>query len=87
MLYVVKIGGSILREGASSEIVADLKELAKDNQIVLVHGGGVEVTEIASKLGKEQEFVMSPEGFRSRYTDKETIEIYTMVMAAKLTNK
>jgi Acetylglutamate kinase len=27
---------------------------------------------------------MSPEGFRSRYTDKETIEIYTMVMAGKL---
>jgi len=84
MLYVVKIGGSILREGASSEMVADLEELAKDNQIVLVHGGGVEVTEIASKLGKEQKFVISPEGFRSRYTDKETIEIYTMVMAGKI---
>jgi acetylglutamate/LysW-gamma-L-alpha-aminoadipate kinase len=27
---------------------------------------------------------MSPEGFRSRYTDKETVEIYTMVMAGKL---
>jgi acetylglutamate/LysW-gamma-L-alpha-aminoadipate kinase len=84
MLYVVKMGGSILKEGASSNLVADLKELAKDNRIVLVHGGGVEVTEIASKLGKEQKFIVSPEGFRSRYTDKETIEIYTMVMAGKI---
>ncbi|MCW4046010.1 MAG: [LysW]-aminoadipate/[LysW]-glutamate kinase [Candidatus Bathyarchaeota archaeon] len=83
-MYVVKMGGSILKEGASSDLVADLKELAKDNRVVLVHGGGVEVTETATKLGKEQRFIVSPEGFRSRYTDKETIEIYTMVMAGKI---
>src|SRR5512137_907034 len=84
MLFVIKMGGSILKEGASTDLVADLKEVAKQNKIILVHGGGVEVTEIASKLGKEQKFIISPEGFRSRYTDKETIEIYTMVMAGKI---
>jgi len=84
MLFVVKMGGSILKEGASSNLVADLKEVLKENKVVLVHGGGVEVTEIAAKLGKEQKFIISPEGFRSRYTDKETIEIYTMVMAGKI---
>ncbi len=84
MLLVIKMGGSILKEGASTDLVVDLKELLKENQIVLVHGGGVEVTEIAKKLGKEQKFIISPEGFRSRYTDKETIEIYTMVMAGKI---
>jgi acetylglutamate/LysW-gamma-L-alpha-aminoadipate kinase len=84
MLYVIKIGGSILRAGASFDLVTDLKELAKENRIVLVHGGGVEVTEIASKLGKEQKFIISPEGFRSRYTDRETAEIYMMVMAGKI---
>jgi acetylglutamate/LysW-gamma-L-alpha-aminoadipate kinase len=84
MLFVVKIGGSILKEGASSALIRDLKELLKDNKAVLVHGGGVEVTEIATKLGKEQKFIVSPDGFRSRYTDKETVEIYTMVMAGKL---
>lgn len=78
------MGGSILKEGASTDLVTDLKGVLGDNQIVLVHGGGVEVTEIASKLGKEQKFIISPEGFRSRYTDKETIEIYSMVMAGKL---
>src|SRR4030067_3455801 len=83
MLFVVKIGGSILKEGASSNLVSDLKELLKENNAVLVHGGGVEVTEIAANLGKEQKFIVSPEGFRRRYTDKETIEIYSMVMAGK----
>jgi acetylglutamate/LysW-gamma-L-alpha-aminoadipate kinase len=84
MLIVIKMGGSILKEGASGDLVTDIKALLAEHQIVLVHGGGAEVTEISSKLGKEQQFIMSPEGFRSRYTDKETIEIYTMVMAGKL---
>jgi [amino group carrier protein]-L-2-aminoadipate 6-kinase len=84
MLLVVKMGGSILKEGASTDLVTDLKGVLKENQVVLVHGGGAEVTEIAKKLGKEQQFIISPEGFRSRYTDKETIEIYTMVMAGKI---
>jgi acetylglutamate/LysW-gamma-L-alpha-aminoadipate kinase len=84
MLLVIKMGGSILKEGASNELIFDLKEVTKEHSVILVHGGGVEVTEIASKLGKEQKFIMSPEGFRSRYTDKETVEIYTMVMAGKL---
>ncbi len=84
MLIVIKMGGSILKEGASSDLITDLKSVLAENQAVLVHGGGVEVTEIASKLGKEQKFIISPEGFRSRYTDKETIEIYSMVMAGKI---
>ncbi len=84
MLFVIKMGGSILKEGASQDLIADLKNVLTDNKAVLVHGGGIEVTEIASKLGKEQKFIVSPEGFRSRYTDRETVDIYTMVMAGKL---
>ncbi|MEM2099339.1 MAG: [LysW]-aminoadipate/[LysW]-glutamate kinase [Candidatus Bathyarchaeia archaeon] len=84
MLIVVKMGGSILKEGASSALVADLKALSAEHKLVLVHGGGAEVTETAAKLGKQQQFIVSPEGFRSRYTDKETIEIYMMVMAGRI---
>lgn len=84
MLIVVKVGGSILEEETSLDIVSDIKNLISKNRIVLVHGGGKEVTEIASKLGKEQKFVVSPEGFSSRYTDRETVEIFTMVMAGKI---
>ena len=86
MLIVVKVGGSILKE-VPPEIVADIKNVLSEHQLVLVHGGGKSVTEIASKLGKEQKFVFSPTGFRSRYTDKETMEIFTMVMAGRVNKK
>ena len=83
MLIVVKMGGSILKEDPT-ELVSDIKNVLSKNKVILVHGGGKEVTEIASKLGKKQEFIVSPDGFRSRYTDRDTIEIYTMVMAGKI---
>ncbi|MGQ9459665.1 MAG: [LysW]-aminoadipate/[LysW]-glutamate kinase [Candidatus Bathyarchaeaceae archaeon] len=84
MLIVVKIGGSILKGEASPDLASDIKNLLSENKIILVHGGGKEVTKIASKLGKQQKFVVSPDGFSSRYTDRETAEIYTMVMAGKI---
>ena len=84
MLLVVKLGGSILKTGTQLKLIEDIKKILESYQIVFVHGGGAEVTEIASKLGKEQKFVVSPQGFRSRFTDKETIEIFTMVMAGKM---
>lgn len=86
MLIVVKVGGSILKE-VPPEIVSDIKNVLSEHQLVLVHGGGKGVTEIASKLGKEQKFVFSPQGFRSRYTDKETMEIFTMVMTGRINKK
>ena len=84
MLIVAKLGGSILKDGTSSNLVEDVQELLKDHKLIFVHGGGSEVTEIALRLGKEQKFVVSPQGFRSRYTDKETMEIFSMVMAGKM---
>jgi acetylglutamate/LysW-gamma-L-alpha-aminoadipate kinase len=86
LLIVIKIGGSILKE-VPHEIVSDLKKVLSQHQLVLVHGGGKGVTEIAKKLGKEQKFVFSPKGFRSRYTDKETMEIFTMVMTGSINKK
>lgn len=84
MVLAIKLGGSTLKEGVAPDFIADLKETHAKEKVVLVHGGGREVTDIATKLGKEQKFVFSPEGFRSRYTDRETAEIYTMVMSGKI---
>ena len=83
MLLVVKAGGRVLDQGLSN-IVLDVKPLLSEHDVVFVHGGGIAVTEIATRLGKEQLFITSPGGFRSRYTDRETVDIYTMVMAGKL---
>jgi len=81
---VVKVGGSLLKDGVSEVILDDLARQAGSDQLVLVHGGGDLVTEIARKLGKEQRFIMSPQGIRSRFTDKETAGIYTMVMSGMI---
>lgn len=82
-MIVIKIGGSVV-DGLHSSALADIKSIAGKYKLVFVHGGGKEVTATAAKLGKEQKFIVSPGGVRSRYTDKETAEIYTMVMSGKL---
>ena len=82
-MIVIKIGGSIV-EGLHSSILDDFSELYKKEKIVVVHGGGKDVTNIATQMGKEQKFIVSPEGKQSRYTDKETSMIFTMVMSGKV---
>jgi acetylglutamate/LysW-gamma-L-alpha-aminoadipate kinase len=82
-MIVIKIGGSVV-DGLHPSALADIKAIAENDKLVFVHGGGKEVTAIATKLGKEQKFIVSPGGVRSRYTDKETADIYTMVMSGKI---
>jgi len=67
-----------------SSTISDLKKVSQKEKIILVHGGGKEVTRISEALGKEQKFIVSPGGIKSRYTDKETVEIFTMVMSGKI---
>ncbi|MEM1607524.1 MAG: [LysW]-aminoadipate/[LysW]-glutamate kinase [Candidatus Bathyarchaeia archaeon] len=83
-MIVLKIGGDVFKRGLSDSLANDIGEILKRDKLVIVHGGGDEVTEIAEKLGKKQIFVTSPEGVRSRYTDEETVEIYAMVMAGRV---
>jgi len=71
-------------DALSETALNDLETVSKQAPLALVHGGGNKVTRIAEKLGVEQKFVTSPEGFRSRYTDSETMQIYTMVMAGQV---
>jgi acetylglutamate/LysW-gamma-L-alpha-aminoadipate kinase len=88
MKITIKIGGDLLKgKNINKALIEDLKALTKENAVVIIHGGGDLVTEVAKKLGKEQIFVTSPEGFRSRYTDGETAEIYAMVMAGEIITK
>ncbi|MBE44581.1 MAG: acetylglutamate kinase [Thaumarchaeota archaeon] len=82
-MIVIKIGGSVV-DGLHESTIKDLKTVINHDEVILVHGGGKEVTSIAENLGKEQKFVVSPGGIRSRYTDRETAQIYTMVMSGKI---
>jgi len=81
---VAKTGGRLIEGGVPEGTILDIASIVASHKLVFVHGGGVEVTDVATKLGKPQKFVISPEGFRSRYTDRETVDIYTMVMVGKL---
>jgi len=88
MRITIKMGGDLLKgESLNAPLLEDLRSVAKDNSVIIVHGGGDLVTEMAKKLGKEQVFITSPEGFKSRYTDKETADIYAMVMAGEINTK
>jgi len=82
-MITIKIGGSVV-DNLHPSTILDIKKVAESEGIIIVHGGGKEVTKVCEQLGKEPKFVTSPSGIKSRYTDKETAEIFTMVMAGRI---
>ncbi len=78
---VIKYGGNAmvsdeLKDAVMSDIV--LLRLVGIN-VVLVHGGGPEISAMLNKIGKESKFVNG-----LRVTDKETIDVVQMVLAGKV---
>ncbi len=82
-MITIKIGGSVV-DNLHPSTISDIKKVAEKEGVILVHGGGKEVTKTTEMLGKEPKFVVSPGGIKSRYTDLETAEIFTMVMSGKI---
>lgn len=82
-MITVKIGGSVV-DDLHPSFISDIKKIADSHGIILVHGGGKEVTKVCRQLGKEPRFITSPSGIKSRYTDKETADIFTMVMSGRI---
>ena len=82
-MITIKIGGSVV-DDLHPSVVADIKKVVEQEGVILVHGGGKEVTKVTEQLGKEPKFVVSPGGVKSRYTDLETAEIFTMVMSGRV---
>ena len=78
-MFVIKVGGS---EGINYN--SFLQDLAKYEDYIVVHGGSSELNAISEKLGKPPVFVTSVSGFSSRYTDRETMEIFNMIYAGKM---
>jgi acetylglutamate/LysW-gamma-L-alpha-aminoadipate kinase len=77
---VIKVGGSVADdcEGLLSQI-AERASGAEGTKIIIVHGGASKVTSVAQKMGVGQKFVLSKEGFKSRFTDRETMRVFVMV--------
>jgi acetylglutamate/LysW-gamma-L-alpha-aminoadipate kinase len=82
-MIVVKVGGSEgIDVGAVCRDVAAL--IAEGQDLILVHGGSAETNRIAEELGHPPRFVTSVSGFTSRFTDRETLEIFEMVYCGKV---
>jgi len=79
-LSIIKIGGNIIEDDASLNAFLKLFSTVEGKKI-LVHGGGKSATAMASKLGIESKMVNG-----RRITDKETLEVITMVYGG-LVNK
>ena len=82
-MIVVKIGGSA---GINLDhICADIAVLNKEGErIVLMHGTGKEADALGERVGHPARHVTSPQGYTSRYTDRETLEVYVMAACGKV---
>ena len=80
-IVVVKYGGNaMINEQLKQQVMEDIALLWLIGvKVVLVHGGGPEISETMKKFGKEAKFV---DGLR--VTDKETVDIVQMVLAGKI---
>lgn len=80
-IVVVKYGGNaMISEDLKQQVMQDIVLLWLIGvKVVLVHGGGPEISELMDKLGKKTEFV---DGLR--VTDKETVDVVQMVLAGKV---
>lgn len=80
-ILVIKYGGNaMINEELKSSVMRDLVLLRLVGiKVVLVHGGGPEISAMLKKVGIESRFVNG-----LRYTDEETVEIVRMVLCGKI---
>ena len=80
-VVVVKYGGNaMINEQLKQQVMEDITLLWLIGvKVVLVHGGGPEINDLMTKVGKVPQFVNG-----LRVTDKETVDIVQMVLAGKV---
>lgn len=80
-IVVVKYGGNaMINDELKRAVIGDIVLLSLIGvKVVLVHGGGPEITDMLKKVGKETQFL---DGLR--VTDKETVDVAQMVLAGKV---
>ena len=78
---VVKYGGNaMVNESLKLQVMEDIVLLHLIGvRVVLVHGGGPEISDMMTRLGKKPEFI---DGLR--VTDRETVDIVQMVLSGKV---
>ena len=82
-VYVVKIGGKAAEDRQSLAALCDeLSALDRDHRVVLLHGGGAEVTAVSRKFGIETVF---KDGVRQ--TSAEEMDVVDMVLRGKINSQ
>ena len=83
MTLVVKIGGGA---GVATEnIIREIAQLvASGERVVLLHGGSDLTNTLSEQLGHPMRMITSPSGMTSRYTDSETLRIFSMAVAGQI---
>ena len=78
---VVKYGGNaMVNEELKAAVIHDIVLLSLVGvRVVVVHGGGPEISDMLRKIGKQSKFVKG-----LRYTDRETMDIVQMVLSGKV---
>ena len=84
-MIIVKVGGG--RDINWDYVCGDLGTLLDKEKIILVHGASAKRNEIAKKLRAPTKYLTSPSGQKSVYTNKEALEILTMVYAGLVNKK
>ena len=82
-MIVVKIGGGA---GVNTDtICADIAtRVAQGEQVIVVHGTSDAVNTLSERVGLPPRTLQSPTGHVSRYTDPDTLEVYTMAAAGQV---
>jgi acetylglutamate/LysW-gamma-L-alpha-aminoadipate kinase len=82
-MIIVKAGGS---KGITIDAVCqDISVLVgRGERVIFVHGASHETNLLSTALGKPPRFVTSLSKVESRYTDRETLEIFCMAYAGKM---
>ena len=80
-IVVVKYGGAAMtEEHLKKDVMRDIVLMSSIGmKVVLVHGGGPEITGMLNKIGKKTEFVNG-----LRVTDRETADIVQMVLCGRI---
>ena len=78
---VIKYGGNaMISEELRHAVISDIVLLKLVGiHVVVVHGGGPEISDMLKKIGKESRFVNG-----LRYTDEETMDIVQMILCGKV---
>ena len=80
---VVKYGGAAMEDISLCALVAEeIAKLSRDNRVIIVHGGGKEVSVLQSRLGLEPKFI---DGLR--FTDEKSLEVAEMLLSGTINKR